>query len=126
VTDYVIHDKCMTSAVVVLGRREPMAIDEKALWDSLREVYDPEIPVNVVDLGLIYRLEVKEGNLVEVDMTMTAPACPMAPQIIAEAKDKLLGVAGVEKVHINLVWQPLWNPEMMSDTAKDELGYTGY
>ena len=103
-----------------------MAIDEKALWDSLREVYDPEMPVNVVDLGLIYRLEVKEGNLVEVDMTMTAPACPIAPQIIAEAKDKLLGVAGVEKVHVNLVWQPLWSPEMMSDAAKDELGYTGY
>ena len=103
-----------------------MAIEEKALWDALREVHDPEIPVNVVDLGLVYRLEVKEGGMVDVDMTMTAPACPVAPQVMAEAKEKLLGVPGVEKVHVNLVWQPLWNPEMMSDAAKDELGYTGY
>lgn len=103
-----------------------MVIEEKALWDALHEVHDPEIPVNVVDLGLVYRLEIKNGNLVEVDMTMTAPACPIAPQIIAEAKDKLLGVPGVEQVHVNLVWQPLWNPSMMSDGAKDELGYTGY
>jgi FeS assembly SUF system protein len=103
-----------------------MAIEEKALWDALREVFDPEIPVNVVELGLIYRLEVKEGNQVEVDMTLTAPGCPVAPQIMAEAKDKLFGVPGVEKVDINLVWQPLWSPDMMSDAAKDELGYTGY
>lgn len=103
-----------------------MAVEEKVLWDALREVFDPEIPVNVVDLGLIYRLEIKEGNQVEVDMTLTAPGCPVAPQIMSEAKDKLFGVAGVEKVNVNLVWQPLWNPDMMSDAAKDELGYTGY
>jgi FeS assembly SUF system protein len=103
-----------------------MAIDEKALWDALREVYDPEIPVNVVDLGLIYRLQVSNDQRVEVDMTLTAPACPVAPQVMAEAKEKLLGVPGVESVKVNLVWQPLWNPEMMSDAAKEELGYTGY
>lgn len=103
-----------------------MALEEKALWDALREVFDPEIPVNVVDLGLIYRLEIKEGNQVEVDMTLTAPGCPVAPQVMGEAKDKLFGVPGVEKVNVNLVWQPLWTPEMMSDAAKDELGYTGY
>ena len=103
-----------------------MALDEKALWDALREVYDPEIPVNVVDLGLIYRLEVKDENVVEVDMTLTAPGCPIGPQIVAETKDKLLGVPGVAKAQVKLVWQPMWNPEMMSDAAKDELGYTGY
>ena len=103
-----------------------MAIEEKALWDALKEVYDPEIPVNIVDLGLVYRLEVKDNKRVEIDMTMTAPACPLAPQIIAEAKDKLFGVPGVEKVDVTLVWQPLWNPDMMSDAAKDELGYTGF
>ena len=103
-----------------------MALEEKQLWDALREVFDPEIPVNVVDLGLIYRLEVKDGNKVEVDMTLTAPGCPVAPQVMGEAKDKLFGVAGVEKVDVKLVWDPLWNPAMMSDAAKDELGYTGY
>ena len=92
----------------------------------MHEVYDPEIPVNVVDLGLIYRLEIKEGNKVEMDMTLTAPGCPVAGQLVAEAKDKLLGVPGVESATVNLVWQPLWNPDMMSDVAKDELGYTGY
>lgn len=103
-----------------------MAIEEKALWDALREVYDPEIPVNVVDLGLVYRLEVKDDKLVEVDMTMTAPACPAAPMVLASAKEALLRVPGVESVSMTLVWQPMWNPDMMSDAAKDELGYTGY
>jgi FeS assembly SUF system protein len=103
-----------------------MAIEEKALWDALREVYDPEIPVNVVDLGLIYRLEIKENDLVDLDMTMTAPACPVAPQVMAEAEEKLRTVPGVTNVKINLVWTPMWSPELMSDAAKDELGYTGF
>lgn len=100
-----------------------MAMEEKALWDALRQVYDPEIPVNVVELGLIYRLELKEGGKVQVDMTLTSPACPVAPAVMADAKQHLLDVDGVKSVEINLVWQPLWNPEMMSDVAKDELGY---
>lgn len=103
-----------------------MAIDEKALWDALREVFDPEIPVNVVDLGLVYRLEVIDDRLVDMDMTMTAPACPVAPQVMAEAEEKLRTVPGVADVKINLVWSPMWSPERMSDAAKDELGYTGY
>ena len=102
-----------------------MAIDEQALWDALRTVYDPEIPVNVVDLGLVYRLEVKDDQSVEVDMTLTFPGCPAGPSIIMEAKEKLLAVPGVKAARVNLVWQPLWNPEMMSDAAKDELGYMG-
>jgi len=103
-----------------------MALDEKALWDALREVYDPEIPVNIVELGLVYRLEVKDGDNVEMDMTLTAPGCPVAPQIMAEAETKLSAVEGVAGVKVNLVWTPLWTPEMMSDAAKDELGYTGF
>lgn len=103
-----------------------MALDEKALWDALREVYDPEIPVNIVELGLVYRLEVKDGDNVEMDMTLTAPGCPVAPQIMAEAETKLSAVEGVAGVKVNLVWTPLWMPEMMSDAAKDELGYTGF
>ncbi len=103
-----------------------MAVDEKALWDALRDVYDPEIPVNIVELGLVYRLEVKDGDKVEMDMTLTAPGCPVAPQIMAEAEAKLSAVEGVADVKVNLVWTPLWTPEMMSDAAKDELGYTGF
>jgi FeS assembly SUF system protein len=103
-----------------------MALDEKALWDALRDVYDPEIPVSIVELGLVYRLEVKDGNKVEIDMTLTAPGCPVAPQIMAEAEEKLHAVPDVADVKVNLVWTPLWTPEMMSDAAKDELGYTGY
>lgn len=102
------------------------AIDETALWDALREVYDPEIPVNIVELGLVYRLEVKDGGRVEVDMTLTSPGCPVAPQIMADAETRLSAVEGVATVDINLVWTPLWTPEMMSDAAKDELGYTGF
>ena len=103
-----------------------MAIEEKALWDALHEVYDPELPVNIVDLGLVYRLEVKDGKHVEIDMTMTAPMCPAAPMILSDAKQRLLDVPGVESAQVNLVWQPLWNPEMMTDAGKDELGYTGF
>jgi FeS assembly SUF system protein len=103
-----------------------MAIDEKLVWDSLKEVYDPEIPVNVVDLGLIYRLEIKDDKRVEVDMTLTAPGCPIAGPMIDDAKSKLLSVPGVESAVVNLVWEPLWSPDMMSDVAKDELGYTGF
>jgi len=98
-------------------------VDEEALWDALRDVYDPEIPVNIVDLGLVYRLEVKDDGAVELDMTLTAPLCPAGPSIVADARDKLLAVPGVTRAQVNLVWQPLWNPEMMSDAAKAELGY---
>ena len=97
----------------------------EAVIDALRTVCDPEIPVNIYDLGLIYRLEVKDSNRVEMDMTLTAPSCPVAPQVMSEAKEKLMSVPGVEQVDIKFVWDPLWNPDMMTDAAKDELGWTG-
>jgi metal-sulfur cluster biosynthetic enzyme len=102
-----------------------MAIDINACWDVLRTVYDPEIPVNVVELGLVYRLEIVGDDRVEVDMTVTSPMCPAGPQMIADARQKLLSVPGVKEAQVNLVWEPLWNPDMMSDEAKAELGYYG-
>ncbi|MCJ7802354.1 MAG: putative Fe-S cluster assembly protein SufT [Candidatus Marinimicrobia bacterium] len=100
-------------------------VSEQQVWDQLRTVYDPEIPVNIVDLGLIYDCKLtklKEGTKVEVQMTLTAPGCGMGPVITAEAKQKVLGIPGVTVVNVELVWEPLWNREMMSETALLQLG----
>lgn len=98
-----------------------MAIDEQAVWDALKTVYDPEIPVNIVDLGLVYRLEIKDDR-VEVDMTLTAPGCPVGPAIAEEVRRKLLAVAGVKTAHVQLVWEPFWNPDKISEDGKAILG----
>jgi len=100
-------------------------VSEQQVWDQLRTVYDPEIPVNIVDLGLIYDCKLtklKGGTEVEVQMTLTAPGCGMGPVITAEAKQKVLGIPGVTDVIVELVWEPLWNREMMSETALLQLG----
>jgi FeS assembly SUF system protein len=91
--------------------------------DALRTVHDPEIPVNVVDLGLVYKIDIKENNNVEVTMTLTAPACPVAGEIIFNAENKVREVEGVGDVHIHLTFDPQWNKEMMTEEAKLELGW---
>jgi len=96
---------------------------EASIIASLKQVYDPEIPVNVYDLGLIYKLDINEDNNVELTMTLTAPNCPIADQIIDEIKQAIESVPEVEKAVINLVFDPPWSMEMMSDEAKLELGY---
>ncbi len=96
---------------------------EAEIIKALKEVYDPEIPVNVYDLGLIYRLDIDENNNVEIDMTLTAPNCPIADQVYAAVHDRVSRVPGVNKVVINPVFDPPWNFEMMSDEAKLQLGY---
>ncbi len=98
---------------------------EKAVWDQLKTCYDPEIPVNIVDLGLIYdcRLEPSDaGAKVAVKMTLTAPGCGMGPAIAAEAKSKILTVPGVSDGEVELVWDPPWNPGMISEAGKMKLG----
>jgi len=100
-------------------------VNEQQVWDQLRTVYDPEIPVNIVDLGLIYDCKltkVKNGINVDIQMTLTAPGCGMGPIITEEAKQKTLGIPGVSEVNVELVWEPLWNREMMSETALLQLG----
>lgn len=102
------------------------SINEEHVWASLRQCYDPEIPVNIVDLGLIYKCELvntAEGSHeVHIDMTLTAPGCGMGPSMIADVERKVAQVPGVDKVKIDLVFDPPWNNDRLSDEAKLELG----
>jgi FeS assembly SUF system protein len=92
---------------------------------ALRRVHDPEIPVNIYDLGLIYALDVSETGSVHVAMTLTAPNCPVADQIVADVRAAVSGVDGVQAADVQLVWQPAWSPERMSEIARLELAAMG-
>ncbi len=97
---------------------------EEKVIELLRTVFDPEIPVNIYDLGLIYRIEFSEdGTELQVDMTLTAPNCPAADFIMEDVRLKLESMEGVEKVDVQLVFEPEWNKDMMSEEAKVELGF---
>ena len=95
---------------------------EERIVKMLRTVYDPEIPVNVYDLGLIYDLDVSENGHVKIDMTLTAPNCPAADFIIEDIRMKVESVEGVSGVDVNIVFEPEWNQDMMTEEAKLELG----
>lgn len=96
-------------------------IDDKELWEMLRTCYDPEIPVNIVDLGLVYDVQINEGR-VDVKMTLTAMGCGMGPVIAQQAKDKLLTCRGVKEADVQIVWDPPWNQGMITDAGKKRLG----
>jgi probable FeS assembly SUF system protein SufT len=102
------------------------AVSEDAIWDQLRTVYDPEIPVNIVDLGLVYDCQVlkspESGTRVEVKMTLTAPGCGMGPAIAQDARSKILTIPGVDEADVELVWDPPWNQHMISEAGKMKLG----
>ena len=89
--------------------------------NQIKKVYDPEIPVNVYELGLIYKIEVDDKNKVNVDMTLTSPNCPVAESLSKEVKDNIMKVEGVSDVNLNLVWEPPWDKDKMSEAAKLEL-----
>jgi FeS assembly SUF system protein len=89
--------------------------------DQIKKVYDPEIPVNVYELGLIYKLEINDKNEVNVDMTLTTPNCPVADSLPKQVKDYILKIDGVSDVKLNLVWDPPWDKSKMSEAAKLEL-----
>jgi metal-sulfur cluster biosynthetic enzyme len=92
--------------------------------DALKNVDDPEIGMNIVDLGLVYGVDVDdEQGQVHVDLTLTSPGCPLGPEIIREIKRELRALDEILGVDVDLVWSPLWHPSMMSEFAKDELGY---
>lgn len=101
-------------------------VTEEQIWDVLKKVYDPEIPVNIVDLGLVYHLEVQKsesgGNKVLMKMTLTAPGCGMGPVIQADARMRILAVPGVKEAEVELVWDPPWNQEMISEAGRMQLG----
>lgn len=102
---------------------EEMEITAKAI-EMLRTVFDPEIPVNVYDLGLIYKIDyTSEDKTLHVDMTLTAPSCPAADFILEDVRQKLVSIKGPEKVDLRLVFEPEWNQDMMSEEAKLELGF---
>lgn len=91
--------------------------------EAVSSVYDPEIPVNIYELGLIYDIEILPGRHVEVVMTLTSPMCPVAESLPGEVEARVRGVESVKDVHVELTWEPPWTPEMMSEAAKLELGF---
>jgi probable FeS assembly SUF system protein SufT len=99
---------------------------EQAVWDALRSCFDPEIPVNIVDLGLVYDLAIEQsaagGNVVEVKMTLTAPGCGMGPVIAEDARQKIAALSGVEQARVHIVWDPQWTPQMISPAGRRILG----
>ena len=98
---------------------------EQQIWDQLKTCYDPEIPINIVDLGLIYDLKIEEsgtGNKADIKMTLTAPGCGMGGVIADEVDRKVNGIEGIDHVSVELVWEPMWTREMMSEAAQLELG----
>jgi probable FeS assembly SUF system protein SufT len=99
---------------------------EQAVWEALKTCFDPEIPVNIVDLGLIYDLAIEEasngGRTVEVKMTLTAPGCGMGPVIAEDARQKIAALPSVESAKVSIVWDPQWTPQMISATGRKVLG----
>jgi FeS assembly SUF system protein len=108
------------------GEKPRASIDPKvveaAIIEALQTIYDPEIPVNICELGLIYGVEVALDGRAEVRMTLTAPACPVAGAIVEEVAEKTGRVEGVSTSHVELVWDPPWTPDLMTEAAKLELG----
>ena len=99
---------------------------EQLVWDALKTCFDPEIPLNIVDLGLVYDLAVETtptgGHVVEVKMTLTAPGCGMGPVIAEDARAKIAGLPAVERAVVHIVWDPVWTPEMVSAEGRQVLG----
>ena len=96
---------------------------EDRIVEVLKTVYDPEIPVNIYDLGLVYKIDFKDDGVLDVDMTLTAPNCPMGDYIMEDVRQKLEGIDTVKQANVNLVFDPVWDQSMMSDEAKFDLGF---
>ena len=116
-----VADTTVKAATLADGAPDPSAV-----WDQLRMVFDPEIPVNIVDLGLVYSMDVSKleegGFKVDVAMTLTAPGCGMGPAIAEDAKGKILLVPGVSTADVRITWEPAWNQSMISEEGKMKLG----
>lgn len=105
-----------------MNQEEKLQIQERIV-DVLKTIYDPEIPVDIWNLGMIYKIEVNDDGTVDLDMTFTAPNCPAADFIVEDVRTKLESVEGVKAANINLVFEPVWDQSMMSEEAKVELGF---
>ena len=108
--------------VFIMTQEEITKIEEKIV-DVLKTVYDPEIPVNIYDLGMIYKIDVDDKGNLDMDMTFTAPSCPAADFILEDVRTKVESVEGVKSANINLVFEPAWDQSMMSEEARVELGF---
>ena len=95
---------------------------EEKIVEMIKTVYDPEIPVNIYDLGLIYRIEVNEDNSVDIDLTLTAPNCPAADFMLEDVRQKVESIEGIGAVNLQLVFEPEWSQDLMTEEAKLELG----
>lgn len=108
------------------GAPAAATFSEQAVWEALKTCFDPEIPVNIVDLGLIYDLAIEDtpagGKSLEVKMTLTAPGCGMGPVIAEDARRKLAELPSVEQAKVHIVWDPQWTPQMISETGRKALG----
>ena len=98
-----------------------MSTIKNKVIEEIKKIYDPEIPVNIYELGLIYKIEVDGKNKVYIDMTLTSPNCPVAESLPKEVKDNIMKIKGVSDVNLNLVWEPPWDKDKMSEAAKLEL-----
>lgn len=116
------EDEAKPGALLNLPGTVQAAADEDALTEALREVYDPELGMSVVDLGLVYEARIEDGSA-SVRMTLTSMGCPAGPQLMQEVEEAARSVPGVAHAQVELVWSPAWNPTMMSEDAKLELGY---
>ncbi len=96
---------------------------EELILRMLKTVFDPEIPVNIYDLGLIYKIDVQDGGVCNIDMTLTAPSCPASDFLMEDIRQKVGSVDGITAVNVNLVFEPEWTKDMMSEEAKLELGF---
>ena len=105
-----------------MTQEEKTKIEERIV-DVLKTVYDPEIPANIYDLGLIYRVEVNDEGIVDIDMTFTAPSCPAADFILEDVRQKVDNIEGVKSANVNLVFEPEWDKSMMTEEARVELGF---
>ena len=117
-----IYKSFSETGSIFLGNIAALQIEEKAV-EMLRTVFDPEIPVDIYSLGLIYKIDLDDQAVLHVDMTLTAPSCPAADFLVEDARIKLESIEGVKGVDINIVFEPEWNKDMMSDEAKLELGF---
>ena len=98
-----------------------MDVIKNKVIEEIKKIYDPEIPVNIYELGLIYKIEVVDKSKINIDMTLTSPNCPVAESLPKEVKDNIMKIEGVSDVNLNLVWEPPWDKDKMSEAAKLEL-----
>ena len=119
-------ERPQTNRSAAAAARTEGEVSEEEVWNQLRQCYDPEIPVNIVDLGLVYDCKLSKGEnggtKVEVKMTLTAPGCGMGPAIAHDAQSKIMSIDGVDEAQVDLVWDPPWNQNMISEAGRMKLG----